>query len=71
MQLALTATHLGGGVAARRADLLLLVEGGATAPPAGRVGLGMPLTERSRSLRLFAGTTIGTINFHRKKPNRR
>ncbi len=50
----LTATHLGGRVAARRADLLLLVEGGATAPPAGSVGLVMPLTERSRSLRLLA-----------------
>lgn len=48
----LTATHLGGGVAAGRADLLLLVKRGATAPPAGRVGLGMPLTERSRTFRL-------------------
>lgn len=58
MRSVLTATHLGGGVAARGADLLLLVEGGATTPPAGRVGLGVPLTERSRSLGLLAGSTI-------------
>lgn len=56
---ALTAAHLFGGVAARSADLLLLVEGGATAPPAGRVGLVMPLTKRGRSLRLLAGQTYG------------
>ena len=49
------AAHLGSGIAARRADLLLLVEGGATAPPAGRVGLVMPLTKRGRSLRHGAG----------------
>eukprot|EP00178_Gracilaria_changii_P018706 TRINITY_DN5366_c0_g1_i1.p1 TRINITY_DN5366_c0_g1~~TRINITY_DN5366_c0_g1_i1.p1 ORF type:complete len:135 (+),score=10.98 TRINITY_DN5366_c0_g1_i1:407-811(+) len=49
------ATHLGGRVAARGADLLLLVEGGATAPPAGRVGLVMPLSERRSSLRHGAG----------------
>lgn len=56
----LTAAHLGGRVAAGRADLLLLVEGGTAATRAGRVGLGMPLTERSRSLRLLAQKTNKT-----------